>query len=62
MRLYPTDKAADNIERLDAAWNRLLEGILDDREVAETIVRLQRIEHALSERHGTPDIPDATTS
>ena len=58
VRLHPTDKAADNVERLDATWNRLL----DEREVAEMIARLERIERALSERRGTPYTPGATAS
>lgn len=54
VRLHPTAKAASNLERLDATWSGLLDGILDDADVARTIATLERIEASLAERGRAP--------
>lgn len=49
-RLHPTDKASANLARLDETWSVMLDGILDEDEIAQTISRLERVEHSLAER------------
>ena len=48
VRLYPTEKAADNLRRLRDAWSRLLDGtVTDPHEIAAVISTLQHIETRL---------------
>ncbi|MFI0774128.1 MarR family winged helix-turn-helix transcriptional regulator [Streptomyces sp. NPDC021212] len=55
VRLYPTDKAEENLRRLREAWSRLLAGaVTDTDEIATVISTLQRIEARLAQN---PDRP-----
>ncbi|MGW7689053.1 MarR family winged helix-turn-helix transcriptional regulator [Streptomyces asiaticus] len=55
VRLYPTDRARENLQRLREAWSRLLEGtVTDTNEIATVISTLQRIEAQLAQN---PDRP-----
>ncbi|MEV8267691.1 MarR family winged helix-turn-helix transcriptional regulator [Microbacterium sp. NPDC076911] len=51
VRLHPTELAARNLEILDATWTAMLQGIVDDDTRDTMITGLERIEHALVERH-----------
>ncbi len=50
VRLHPTERAAANLDRLDAMWSAMLDGILDDGTRDTLIAALERIEHELAER------------
>lgn len=51
VRLYPTEKAGENLRRLRAAWSQLLEGtVADDGEVDAAIATLRKIETGLVAR------------
>lgn len=55
VRLYPTARAQENLERLRHIWSRLLDGIVPDVEEIETVnSTLRRIESQLTAktRHG----------
>jgi DNA-binding MarR family transcriptional regulator len=54
VRLYPTEKARKNLERLREVWSRLLEETMTDPdEIDETILTLRHIEARLVNRtHG----------
>jgi DNA-binding MarR family transcriptional regulator len=48
VRLYPTDLAHENLQRLRAAWSRLLDGTVDDPgEIEGASATLRRIEARL---------------
>lgn len=50
-RLYPTEKAHENLRQLREVWSRLLDGVLDDPEKIDvTTATLQRIENHLVTR------------
>jgi DNA-binding MarR family transcriptional regulator len=56
VRLYPTDRAQDNLRQLRAVWSRLLDGIVPDPDEVEAVnSTLRRIETQLvaRARHGT---------
>ncbi|MFD9701655.1 MarR family winged helix-turn-helix transcriptional regulator [Lentzea sp. NPDC059081] len=49
VRLYPTEKAQENLQRLRATWSHLLEGtVTDDGEIDATIATLRKIEARLT--------------
>ncbi|MFJ9779208.1 MarR family winged helix-turn-helix transcriptional regulator [Amycolatopsis sp. NPDC101161] len=51
VRLYPTEKAGENLRRLRASWSQLLEGtVADDGEVDAAIATLRKIETGLVTR------------
>ncbi|GAA1466181.1 hypothetical protein GCM10017607_31400 [Microbacterium thalassium] len=50
IRLHPTERAAANLDRLDATWSAMLDGILDDGTRDTLIATLERIERQLAER------------
>lgn len=51
VRLYPTDKAQDNLQRLREAWSRLLEeAVADPDEIDAAISALRHIETRLVAR------------
>ena len=53
VRLYPTDKAHENLQRLREVWSQLLEGTVDDPvEVDAAISTLRHIETRLVARTG----------
>ncbi|MDJ1134185.1 MarR family winged helix-turn-helix transcriptional regulator [Streptomyces iconiensis] len=57
VRLYPTDKAQENLRRLRETWSRLLDGTVTDAdEIAMVISTLQRIETQLAQNR--PDRAD----
>lgn len=48
VRLYPTDRAHENLQRLRGAWSRLLDGTVDDPDEIEAVTAtLRRIETQL---------------
>ncbi|MFI6093164.1 MarR family winged helix-turn-helix transcriptional regulator [Streptomyces sp. NPDC051218] len=48
VRLYPTEKAQENLQRLRDAWSRLLDGtVTDSHEIDAVITTLQHIETRL---------------
>lgn len=48
VRLYPTPKAAENLERLRDTWARLLDGTVTDADEVDTLIAaLQNIETRL---------------
>ncbi|WP_370933731.1 MarR family winged helix-turn-helix transcriptional regulator [Amycolatopsis sp. cg13] len=48
VRLYPTEKAAENLQRLRDTWSALLDGTFTDaKEVSTLITALQSIENRL---------------
>jgi MarR family transcriptional regulator, temperature-dependent positive regulator of motility len=56
VRLYPTDRAQDNLRQLREVWSRLLVGIVPDTDEVEAVSStLRRIEAELvaRARHGT---------
>ena len=56
VRLYPTDRARDNLRQLRAVWSRLLDGIVPDPDEVEAVTStLRRIETQLvaRARHGS---------
>jgi MarR family transcriptional regulator, temperature-dependent positive regulator of motility len=56
VRLYPTDRAQDNLRHLREVWSRLLVGIVPDTDEVEAVSStLRRIEAELvvRARHGT---------
>ncbi|WP_030382816.1 MULTISPECIES: MarR family winged helix-turn-helix transcriptional regulator [unclassified Streptomyces] len=42
VRLYPTPKAADNLQRLRHAWSRLLDGTVTDTDEVDTLIAALR--------------------
>lgn len=51
VRLYPTDRAQENLRRLSDLWSDLLDGVVTDRaEVDATIATLRHIETKLAEK------------
>lgn len=55
VRLYPTDKARENLQRLREAWSRLLEGtVTDPDEIAAVISTLRHIEAKLTQNPAEP--------
>lgn len=51
VRLYPTEQAQDNLRQLKGLWSRLLDGIVTDPEVIQTMTAtLRRIETELVAR------------
>jgi DNA-binding MarR family transcriptional regulator len=53
VRLYPTQKAGENLRHLEDAWSRLLDEAVPDTAAAEaTITTLRRIESQLLARTG----------
>ncbi|MFG2794430.1 MarR family winged helix-turn-helix transcriptional regulator [Streptomyces sp. NPDC048419] len=48
IRLYPTEKAQENLQRLRETWTRLLDGIVTDADEVNTVIStLQNIETRL---------------
>jgi DNA-binding MarR family transcriptional regulator len=51
VRLYPTDRARDNLRQLQDVWSRLLDGVVEDPEEIEAMTAtLRRIETRLVAR------------
>lgn len=52
VRLYPTDRAHENLQQLSESWNRTLEGIVDDPHAIDLVnATLRQIESGLSTRY-----------